>query len=170
MNTSKGPIWLAVGASVMAVLAGCAGDSYPKDVTGSTGTCWESNTLWSGEPLGGALPGTILERDVTCPEVVMTDERLSGSYEDSFRCEFAAEGEGFVGQCTENSTRTIDNGAWHVEAGTMVITVIPGQASRIVEDGVEIGTGDYAGLMFRYHVDASGAYPWEITGTLERSG
>jgi hypothetical protein len=159
---------LVVVACAGAFLSGCSGESYPIEVTGNTGTCTESGTEWSGEPLSDALPGTILERTVKCAEVVMDDERLSGAYENAFRCEFTDESDKYIGHCTSTATLTNAKGAWHEEAGTFVITVIPGQHSRVVEDGVRVGTGDYEGLAFHYHVDSDTAYPWVVTGTLER--
>ena len=47
--------------------------------------------------------------------------------------------------------------------------MVTGKPSTIVEDGNRVGTGDYDGLRFAYHVDGTSAgYPWPITGTLDR--
>ena len=92
----------------------CAGQSYPIDVTGNSGPCKEIGYGWSGDALP-AVPGTVLERTVTCPAVVMSDERLSGTFDSSFRCEFVQQGDSAVGQCTQESTVTNSGGTWRRE-------------------------------------------------------
>jgi hypothetical protein len=164
----RAPQALAVG--LLLGLAGCAGEEYPVDVTGSTGPCEEYDTVWSGDPIPGGLPGTVLERKVRCEEVTMSDERLSGTYESAFRCDFAQQGEDVVGTCSIDSTVTNDGGTWQDSGGAMTITAVAGAPATIVEDGVRAGSGDYDGLTFTYHVTGTAlGYPWEISGTIDRN-
>jgi hypothetical protein len=151
----------------LAVAVACSGQAVPVDVEGTTGECTEQGTTWSGESVGGVLPGTILERTVTCPAVTMSDERVSGAYESKFRCTFSEDGERFIGSCTQDTTLTNEGGAWSESGGAFTVTVVPGEPSTIVESGSRQGSGEYDGLRFVYRVEASGDYPWQITGTLE---
>jgi hypothetical protein len=155
--------------SLVFLAGACAGgaDVEAVEVTGSTGQCTETNTRWSGErPAGSGLPGTVLERTVVCPDRVMSDERLSGRTEGSFRCEFEMKGSAAVGTCVKSMTTTNDGGTWVETAGSLVLTVTGGTLSDAVDEGVQVGTGDYGGLQFRYETGGT-SYPWEIAGVLE---
>ncbi len=170
MSTWRGFTGLGVAGVLMSAVAACSGDGYPIEVTGDTGQCEEFDTVWSGEPVGGVVPGSTLERTVRCSGGTMSDERLTGESEITFRCDFTAEGDTAVGDCTQASTVTNDGGMWQDDDGVMTIVVKPAEPARIVEDGVRIGTGDYEGLRFAYHVESvPEGYPWPITGTLERA-
>jgi hypothetical protein len=162
-----GPRVGLVALAVLMAAAGCSGQDFPIEVEGSTGECTEQDTSWSGESVGGVLPGTLLERTVTCPAVTMSDERVSGAYESKFRCTFSEDGERFIGSCTQDTTLTNEGGAWSESGGAFTVTVVPGEPSTIVESGSRQGSGEYDGLRFVYRVEASGDYPWQITGTLE---
>jgi hypothetical protein len=87
----------------------------------------------------------------------------------SFRCEFGKQGENTVGDCVTESSVTNDGGAWKETGGRMTITFAPDGSQLVVSDGVRVGTGDYEGLRFAYHAEGQAhAYPWPITGTIER--
>jgi hypothetical protein len=159
-------LWLVL--SLVLSVGACAGgaDVEAVEVTGSTGQCTETNTRWSGEgPAGSGLPGAVLERTVVCRDRVMSDERLSGRTEGSFRCEFEMEGGAAVGTCVKSMTTTNDGGTWVETAGSLVLTVTGGALSDAVDEGVQVGTGNYEGLQFRYQTGGT-SYPWEITGVL----
>lgn len=161
----------ALTAGLLLAVAGCAGDSYPIEVTGSTGQCRESGTMWSGDPIAGALPGTVLERTVTCEEVTASDERVAGEFESSLRCVFAPQGERVVGDCVMATTVTNEGGTWHDDDGVVTITIADGAPAEIVQDGVRVGGGEYEGLSFTYHVEGTAeGYPWEMSGTIDRAG
>jgi hypothetical protein len=101
----------------------------------------------------------------------MSDERLSGRVEGSFRCEFTMEDGAAVAACTESTTITNDGGSWvkDGDGSSLTLTVIGGALSEAVSEGVETGTGDYEGLRFRYETGGTD-YPWEISGVLESVG
>ncbi len=165
-HTLRPSLVLVLGALV--ALAGCTGATYPIEVTGDTGLCTDSDTVWSGEPVAG-LEGTVLERAVHCAGMTMSDERLSGTSEHRFRCEFSQDGEDIVGDCVTDATITNDGGTWHSPDGRMAITISPTGPATIVEDLAFVGSGDYEGLRYTNHVEGlANDYPWPITGTIER--
>ncbi len=172
MSTRSLRASLVVALGLLVSLAGCAGETYPMDVTGDTGLCSDNDTVWSGDPLP-LVPGTVLERTVRCPQTTMSDERTSGASEHHFRCEFSQQGESTVGDCVADSTLTNDGGAWHTPDGRITITLTSGEPTTVVQDGVYAGTGGYEGLRYTNHVTGSfegvvHGYPWTIIGTIER--
>jgi hypothetical protein len=170
MNTTRMSTVLFLAGGVLVATAGCAGAQYPIEVTGNTGLCQEHSTVWSGEPLGDVLPGSVLDRQITCPQNAMSDDRVTGAFEGSIHCVFGERLGSYVGDCTSEYTLANDGGTWHQDAGNVSITVVPGEASRIVEDGVYVGKGQYQGLRYVIHVESDPAgYPWPVTGTIERS-
>ncbi len=123
-----------------------------------------------GPALGDVLPGSVLDRQITCPQNAMSDDRVAGAFEGFLHCVFSERVGSYVGDCPSGRTLTNDGGTWYEDAGDLSITVVPGEASRVVEDGVYVGRGQYQGLRYAYHVESdSGGYPWPITGTIERS-
>jgi hypothetical protein len=159
-----------VGLLLVAV-SGCASEEFPIEATGDTGQCQELDTVWSGEPIDDIVPGSTLERTVRCYGMTMSDARLVGDVEIAFRCAFTDEGDSAVGECIQESVVTNDEGSWRDEDGTMTIVVGPGEPSRVVQDGIRIGSGGYDGLRFAYHVESDGdGYPWPISGSIDRAG
>ena len=170
MNTARIITVLLLAGGVLVATKGCAAEQYPIEVTGDTGACQERSTVWSGEPLGDVLPGSVLDRQITCPQNAMSDDRVAGAFEGSIHCVFSERAGSYVGDCTSERTLTNDGGTWYEDAGDLSITVVPGEASRVIEDGVYVGRGQYQGLRYAYHVESDpGGYPWSITGTIERS-
>ena len=156
----------AAGALVVLAMApsACTGDDIV-EVTGSTGQCYETNTEWIGDPSPGVLvPGRELTRTITCPDKTMSDARLSGETVFDIRCEFVLEDGQTIGICAKEGTTTNDGGTWEERGGDLRIIV--GNPSEVVEEGVQVGTGDYDGLQFDYTTGGT-AYPWPITGTLK---
>lgn len=163
--------WWSVMVCVALMLGGCSGGAEEVvQVTGDTGQCFESNTRWSGAiPPGSGLGGSVLERTIVCPQRTMSDERLSGRVEGSFRCEFVMEGDVAVGDCVKIMETVNDAGTWVETDGSLTLHVENGALADAVDVGVQVGTGDYEGLQFRYETGGTN-YPWEITGVLEPVG
>lgn len=149
------------------VVAGCS--SNGTRVTGNTGMCTETGSAWSGDPVpGGIVPGSVLERDVDCTGRSFTDARLDGDTTIHFRCEFTAQDGGATGHCNGQLTATNEGGTWFDPNASITISVTPGEPSKIVEEGVQVGTGDYEGLQFAYHTESvASGYPWPVSGTIQ---
>ncbi len=167
-------VWASIVlvAGLLGALAGCSGETYPTAVTGETGLCSDNDTVWSGDPLP-LVPGTVLERTVRCPEVTTSDERTSGAAEHHFRCQFSQVDRTTIGDCVVDSTPTNDAGTWYAPDGHLAITLEVMEPTKVVQDTVYTGAGDYEGLRYTNHVTSSfdgtdHDYPWQITGTIER--
>jgi hypothetical protein len=163
----------ALGLTLPALLlsAACGGGDGGADVveaTGNTGMCTESGTTWTGDaPAGSAVPGLVLERTLTCPSVTMSDDRVSGSLVNEFRCDFALQGGTTIGECVQNSAITNEGGTWEETDAPFTITLTSGEPTAVVQEGIKNGTGDYTGLRWVYRVDGGADYPWSIEGTIE---
>ncbi len=158
--------------SLVALLAGaaCSGADGVIDVTGDTGVCSTVDTEFSGEPLADAnLPGRFLEAVVECPDVEMSDDRLSGVVTSEFRCEYSNRNGEIVADCVSDSVVTNDGGTWREDNGTFTITGTEiGVQGVVSQEGVRVGTGDYEGLQFTYRMEGvEHTYPWTITGRIE---
>jgi hypothetical protein len=167
--------WMFLLAGAILTLAACSNGaaSQTTEVTGNTGMCTNSATRFSGEPLPGTnLPGSVMESVVTCPMSEMSDDRLSGTAESEFRCEYSNRDGEIVAECVSNTVVTNDGGTWHEEGGTFMITGTEiGVQGVVAQEGVRVGTGDYEGLQFAYRIEGiEHTYPWPITGTIEPTG
>ncbi|MFC2153732.1 hypothetical protein ACFLQ7_03780 [Actinomycetota bacterium] len=155
---------------VLVFASGCSNGNQVTEVTGDTGMCTPSEPVFTGEPLEGAnLPGSVIEAVVTCPESNMSDDRIAGATESDFRCEYVNRDGVIVAECTADKVITNNGGTWTEDGGTFTITGtgFPDDG-LVVQDGVMLGTGDYAGLQYTYHMEGiEHAYPWTITGTIE---
>ncbi len=149
---------------------GCSSGSQVAEVTGDTGMCTPSEASFSGEPVEGSnLPGNVVEAVVTCPQSEVSDPRVAGATESTFRCEYLDREEITVAECVADTVITNEGGTWVEEGGTFTITGTGFPADgTVVQDGVMVGTGDYEGLRYTYHKEGiEHAYPWTITGTIE---
>ena len=155
---------------VVVLAAACSTGSQATEVTGDTGMCTPSEAVFSEEPLEGTnLPGSVMEAVVTCPESNMSDDRIAGTTESDFRCEYVNREGVIVAECTADKVITNDGGTWVEQGGVFTITGtgFPDDG-LVVQDGVMLGTGDYEGLQYTYHMEGvEHAYPWTITGTIE---
>lgn len=148
----------------------CSSGTGAIEVTGNTGMCTNSGGRFYGEPPAGSnLPGGVLESVIHCPMSEMSDDRLVGAAETEIRCEYSNRNGGLVADCESNSVVTNDGGTWQEEGGTFTITGTGRYVQGVVaQDGIRVGTGDYEGLQFAYHMEGTEhTYPWPITGTIE---
>lgn len=171
MNVGRSARMFLLAGGIL-ILAACSNDpgSQATDVTGNTGMCTNSATRFYGEPLAGTnLPGSVLESVVNCPISEISDDRLSGTAESEFRCEYSNRSNEVVADCVSNTVVTNDGGTWEEEGGTFTITGTGiGVQGVVLQEGVRVGTGDYEGLQFAYRIEGvEHTYPWPITGTIE---
>jgi hypothetical protein len=161
---------IALVLAILGSVVACSSGTETVAVTGSTGMCATLEAEFSGERLAGAnLPGRFLEAVVECPNSELSDDRLSGVATSEFRCEYVDRSGEIVADCVSKSVVANDGGTWRDNDGRFTITDTGiGIQGVVLQEGVRVGTGDYAGLQFRYRIEGvEHAYPWEITGTIE---
>jgi hypothetical protein len=137
-----------LSAILLVLLAACGSGIEPVEVTGSTGIQMESGSAFTEE--GRTYRGEWTD---------ITDERLKGEEVAVVFCEMVSEEENSA-ECEGTQEVVNDGGAWE---GNFTGTSIDGLHEI---DGTLIGTGDYEGLQFSYHLEGV-EFPWDITGTIE---
>ena len=147
---------------VLVVATSCtADDSSPSEVDQTTTTAAVTTEV-TGDTGPCGLPG---DADYVC-QVETSDDRVSGIAETYIVCEFTEDGDVTVGDCAGPSTVTNDGGTWEgtCEGTTTWSTTEPDHVHSI--DCTYLGTGAYAGLRFREHLEGVD-FPWTITGRIE---
>lgn len=167
----------ALAAALMTLtLAGCSDADEAVDVTGIVGAPDEEIR---GEPIGaeftegpcaghqdyeGNVYRSVWSYGEDSGGTWVSDQRLTGDYEQSMDIDFQDEGDTCVGSITATVTLTNGDGAWEgtVEGTTSWKT---GRDHEHDIDYTLTGSGDYEGLKCTFNVYGF-AYPWDLTGTI----
>lgn len=97
----------------------------------------------------------------------MSDERVNGEFEHVMDVDVEADGDRFVGYITATRMRiTNEGGSWEGSgSGTGVWSRAAPSHVHVLDYTLD-GTGDYAGLHYRFRMEGE-EYPWSLTGTIE---
>lgn len=143
----------------------------PPEAVVVTGLYPQPNEYIDGEQWGEEIQGTGFEHSrntiIRMTDDGLSDDRVNGDFEALMDIDVFVEGDRTVAVLTMNSVKiTNDGGAWG-GTGTGVSTwTTSNPAHSHYFHYTLLGTGDYEGLQFKYHVEGIDM-PWAVTGTIE---
>jgi hypothetical protein len=144
------------------------------DVVAVTGQYPAPDEYIEGEQWGEPIPGAGYERMrgtvIRHADNGLSDDRVNGGFEALMDIDVYVEGDRTTGLITMTRVKIInDGGTWEgTGVGTTSWTTSQPSHRHHIHFTL-LGTGDYEGLQFRYHVEGIDL-PWTVTGTIEPIG